>query len=155
MLNVHLPRWMIAALAVAGMTMLAGAAGCQAGAAGAEQHVPAVKPAKVEVVPGSPVKRVVLTADAAKRLDVQTTAIREMPIAGQPRKVVPYSAVIYDRKGEPWVITNPEPLTYIRQRIVVQYISQDMAVLADGPPNGTQVVSTGAAEVYGTELGVG
>jgi hypothetical protein len=112
-------------------------------------------PAKVEAAAGTTVKRVTLTADAAKRLNVQTTTIRQTPIAGQPRKVIPYAAVIYDRSGESWTITNPEPLSYIRERIAVHHIAGDMAVLTDGPPFGTAVVTVGAAEVYGTELGIG
>ena len=33
------------------------------------------------------------------------------------QKVVPYSAVYYDAKGDAWVYVNTEPLTYERQRI--------------------------------------
>jgi hypothetical protein len=81
----------------------------------------------------------------------------EMPLSGSgmERKIVPYAAVIYGPRGETWVYTNPEPLTFIRNPIVIDYIEGDQVVLSDGPPPGTKVVTVGAAELYGTESGVG
>jgi hypothetical protein len=38
---------------------------------------------------------------------------------------------------------------------VVQGANGDQAVLTQGPPAGTTIVSTGAVELYGTELGLG
>lgn len=68
------------------------------------------------------------------------------------RKVVPYSALYYDAKGNTWVYTNPKPLVFERQRVGVEGIHADLAVLTDGPPVGTSVVSTGAALLYGVEV---
>jgi hypothetical protein len=78
----------------------------------------------------------------------------ELPLAGSNEmyKVVPYSAVYYDAKGAPWVYVNPQPLRYERQRVTVDRIVGDVAVLSDGPPTGTPVVTTGAALLYGTEV---
>lgn len=76
-------------------------------------------------------------------------------VNGAPRKVVPYAAVIYGLHGETWVYTSPEPLTFVRQPIVVDYIEADLAVLVDGPPAGTLVVTVGVAELYGVDAGVG
>jgi hypothetical protein len=112
-------------------------------------------PARVERVEGTNVSRVVLTGEAAKRLNVQTTAVSAEAIAGTPRTVISYAAVIYDRSGQTWTYTNPEPLVFVRQRITVQTIHADRAILSDGPAAGTTVVTSGAAELYGTELGVG
>jgi hypothetical protein len=75
--------------------------------------------------------------------------------SGTLRKVVPYSAVIYDLTGETWVYTVPEPLTYVRQPITVNYIEGDTAVLVDGPDTGTLVATVGVAELYGVDTGVG
>jgi len=75
--------------------------------------------------------------------------------SGKDRKVIPYSAVIYDLKGDTWAFTSPAPLTFVRQRIAIDYIERDTAVLSSGPPAGTQVVTVGAAELFGTESGVG
>jgi hypothetical protein len=71
-----------------------------------------------------------------------------------PRKVIPYAAVIYDTEGNTWVYTNPEPLVFVRQPIVVDYFAGDSAVLSEGPESGTAVVIVGGSELLGTELGV-
>ena len=75
--------------------------------------------------------------------------------SGALQKVIPYSAVIYDLTGGTWVYTSPEPLTYVREPISVDYIEGDMAVLADGPPAGTLIATVGVAELYGIDTGVG
>jgi len=74
---------------------------------------------------------------------------------GKKRKVVPYSTVLYDVHGNTWVYTNPEPLVFVRHKVDVDYIEGDVAVLEDGPPSGTKVVTVGAALLLGTELGFG
>ena len=81
----------------------------------------------------------------------------ETPLAdsGALRKVVPHSAVIYGAHGESWVYTSPEALTYVRHPIVIDYIEDELAVLSDGPPAGTNVVTVGVAELFGTEFEVG
>jgi hypothetical protein len=73
----------------------------------------------------------------------------------EPRKIIPYAAVIYDPSGETWIYTNPELLTYIRHPIVVDYIEGDQAILMEGPSAGTIVVTAGSAELYGEEFGIG
>jgi membrane fusion protein, heavy metal efflux system len=75
--------------------------------------------------------------------------------SGKPQKIVPYSSVIYDLNGDTWAYTSPENLTFIRHPIDVDYIEGDVAVLKDGPSSGTTVVVVGAAELFGTEFGVG
>jgi hypothetical protein len=113
------------------------------------------EPATVEQVEGTDVSRLTLTAKAAERLGIQTKPVLAGKIAGATRRVVAYGAVLYDAKGDTWVYANPEPLTYVRERVTVDYIQGDQAVLTDGPPAGTPVVTVGAAELYGTEFGVG
>lgn len=78
----------------------------------------------------------------------------ELQLAGsdETQKVVPYRAVYYDAKGAPWVYVNAQPLTFERQRITVDRVVGDVAVLSDGPPLGTPVVITGAALLYGAEI---
>ena len=49
----------------------------------------------------------------------------------------------------------PEPLTFVRHRVVIDKIDRGLAVLQDGPAVGTKVVTVGAAELYGAESGVG
>jgi hypothetical protein len=113
------------------------------------------EPAKVEHVEGTEVSRVTLTAKAAERLGVRTKPILAGKVGAATRKVVPYGAVLYDANGDTWVYTNPEPFAYVRERVTVDYIQGDQAVLTDGPPKGTPVVTVGAAELYGVEFGVG
>lgn len=72
--------------------------------------------------------------------------------SGQKRTVVPYSAVYYDAKGAPWVYVNPAPLVFQRERVAVERIAGDLAVLGDGPAVGTTVVTVGAPLLYGTEI---
>lgn len=67
--------------------------------------------------------------------------------------VVPWSAVIHDIHGGTWVYENSKPLTYTRLRVVVHYVAGDLAVLTAGPAVGTKVVTEGAAELFGTEVG--
>jgi hypothetical protein len=88
-------------------------------------------------------------------LGVETAPIHEEQMDGTERLVVPYAAVIYGLNGETWVYTNIEPLTFRRESITVDYIEGDMAVLLDGPPAGTEVVTVAVAELYGADTGVG
>lgn len=115
------------------------------------------EPAKVESVLGTELNRVTLTAKAAERLDIQTVPVRKewVALSGRVQTVVPYSSVIYGLHGETWVYTSPEPLTFVRHSIIIDYIDADLAVLSDGPPLGTLVVTVGVAELYGIDTGVG
>lgn len=81
--------------------------------------------------------------------------LAEFTLSVSQRIVIPYSAVIYDQRGGTWMYTNPELLTFVRNAITVDYIVGDLAVLSDGPPEGTAVVVVGAAELFGVENGVG
>jgi len=75
--------------------------------------------------------------------------------SGATPKIVPYEAVLYDLNGQAWVFTNPEPLVYVRAPVTIDYIEGDLAVLSEGPPAGTEVVTAGASELYGAETGIG
>lgn len=78
----------------------------------------------------------------------------ELPMMGteDKQKVVPYSAVYYDGKGTPWVYVTSKPLVYERQRIAIERVAGDLAVLSEGPAVGTEVVNVGAAMLFGTEI---
>jgi hypothetical protein len=115
-----------------------------------------LEPAKVEHVEGSEDRsRVTLTPRAVERLGIQTKPVLAGKVGNATRRVVPYGALLYDAKGDTWVYVNPAPLDYVREPVTVDHIEGDQAVLSDGPPAGTRVVSVGAAELYGTETGVG
>ena len=108
------------------------------------------EPAKLEPIKGTDVQRVVFDAQAAKRVGLQTAPIRQN---GQGT-VIPYDALIYGADGKTYAYTSPEPLTYVREEIDVDHVAGDSVMLSDGPPAGTEVVTVGAAEVYGTEFEV-
>ena len=130
----------------------------QLAACGADEQPEKVEPALVEPVEGSEFNLVTLTEKAAERLDIQTEPAREEEMDGDMKTVIPYSAVIYGLYGETWAyIRNPGAgsLTFVRHPITVEYIDGGLAVLAEGPEAGTEVVTVGAQMLYGTDTGVG
>jgi hypothetical protein len=82
----------------------------------------------------------------------QRVRVRLPLTGGGPQKVIPYQAVIYGVDGTPWTYTSPEPRTFIRARIQVDSIQGVTAVLSEGPPAGTLVVTVGAEELFGAEF---
>lgn len=105
----------------------------------------------VEQLEGQEPTRETLTEDAAKRLDIQTAAVRDAEVNGAKRTVIPYASIIYDTQGATWVYLNPEPLTFVRHPITVDDIKGDQAFLSDALPAGSAVVTVGVAELYGAE----
>ena len=90
-----------------------------------------------------------MTADAAKRIDVKTAAVK----SDGGDTVIPYSAVLYDPDGATWTYTNPKPLVFVRADITVKNITGESAILTKGPAPGTAVVTLGATELWGVEYG--
>jgi len=72
-----------------------------------------------------------------------------------PRLAVPLGALVYDLNGGTWVYVKAGEHVYVRHRVALDGIVGQWAVLARGPEPGTQVVTTGAAELFGTEFGAG
>ena len=139
-------HWMVVLLLLACMPLTA----CrQESALAVEEEA---GPARVEHLQGDEPTRVTLTEAAAKRLDIQTAPIRDMVVDGKQRRVIAYAAILYDTEGNTWTYTSPEPLVFVRHRIQVDYIDGELAILFDGPPTGSAVVTVGAAELYGSEL---
>jgi hypothetical protein len=140
--------------ACAGLVLIAGVvslSACSEASSGydyelASHHVPA----KLEPIKGTDVQRVKFDAVAAKRVGLKTAPIRQN---GQG-KIMPYAALIYDAEGKTYAYTAPEPLTYVRQEIKIDHFDGDSVVLSDGPPTGTEVVTVGVDEVYGSEFEV-
>ncbi|HET9964000.1 MAG TPA: hypothetical protein VFQ10_01280, partial [Rubrobacter sp.] len=107
-------------------------------------------PAELEPIKGTDVNRVIIDAEGVERAGIQTAPIRQN---GQGT-VMPHSAVIFDAEGHTYTYTSPEPRTYVRQKIVIDDVVGDSVMLSDGPPAGTEVVTVGAAMVYGSEFEV-
>ncbi len=97
------------------------------------------------------IMKVTLDARAAERIGLQTAAVREEIVGSAKRLVVPYGAIMYDAKGDSWTFTNPQPLVFVRHKIVVEHIAGDRVILSEGPPAGTAIVTVGAAELMGAE----
>jgi hypothetical protein len=118
-------------------------------------------PAQVERISGTSLNRVTLTPQAAERLGIKTVPagadvvqVGRDGTAASGHITVPVSALIYDKDGAAWVYTTWQPLAYQRESISVARIDGDTAVLTSGPALGTAVVTVGAAELLGAELGV-
>ncbi len=139
-------RHVLAGLAVGGLLLT----GCST-----EQGVAAaskVEHSTVADIAGSTVKLVTLSARAQQRLGVTTEAVR--PASGR-RTVMPYSAVIYDVEGSTWAFVASSGGAFRRVSVTIDDIVGQDAFLRSGPVLGTRVVTVGAAELYGAELGVG
>lgn len=135
--------WMLGVLVVASMTI---------GACGSPAKKPAAEAAvTVDKIEGSELKKLTLSEHAAQRLGLTTAEVT----ASGAETTVPYSAILYDKKGATWAYTNPEGLVFVRAEVTVDHVAQGTAYLDAGPDAGTKVVTVGAAELWGVETGVG
>lgn len=73
----------------------------------------------------------------------------------QERLVIPWTAVLYDIHGGAWVYEQTSASVFTRRRVEVAYADGDSAVLERGLTTSAKVVTDGAAELFGTEFGVG
>ena len=69
--------------------------------------------------------------------------------------VVPWAAVVHDVQGGTWVYEKSGPQSYVRRRVQVKQVVGQFAALAGGVKAGASVVTTGVAELFGTEFGAG
>jgi len=145
----HLNRWLVVVLLIIAGLQLSACSSVETTEAATENA------SVVEPIEGTELNRVLLSERAAERLDIQTVQVSEEQVDGTSRLVVPYSAVIYDLEGNTWMYISPEPLSFVRESIMVDYIEGDTAVLLDGPASGTEVVTVGVPELYGADTGVG
>ena len=111
-----------------------------------------IEPASRIEYSGQAVHRVRLTAERAEQLDIKTAPVREEKMSGKLRKVIPAAAVIRDQHGNTWTFKSPDSLVFVRERISVDNLDGDWAILSDGPPAGTAVVTAGAAELFSDEF---
>ncbi|MFO0813107.1 MAG: HlyD family efflux transporter periplasmic adaptor subunit [Gemmatales bacterium] len=66
---------------------------------------------------------------------------------------VPWAAVVHDVYGGSWVYIKTAEHTFVRHRVIVRFVKDNLAALIQGPAAGSQVVTAGAAELFGTETG--
>jgi hypothetical protein len=118
----------------------------------AEIEVPLAEPyepAHLESTGPDQPARVILTEEAQHRVQLQTTLVK--PHGADVS--LDHAALVYDKKGKPWVFTVIGPLTYIRAAVGIKEVNENnVVILSSGPPAGTEVVTVGAIELWGTEL---
>lgn len=85
----------------------------------------------------------------------QRVGVRVTLTASARSLVVPRAAVLHDAYGGTWVYEARGGRVFARRRVSVVDLVGDLAVLDHGPSPGTRVVTTGAAELFGTEFGSG
>jgi hypothetical protein len=120
-----------------------------------EESAAGYEPAKLEPIKGSKddeAKRIVFTKEGAQRVDLKTARVRANGDGGGDQTVIPYAALIYNDEAKTFVYTSDKPLSFERVPVKVDRIDEDRVLLSEGPRAGTEVVTTGATEVYGTEL---
>jgi hypothetical protein len=105
------------------------------------------QPYQLEPIEGTDLQRVKLSDETAARIDLQTATVHT---AGRGT-AVPHAALIYNPDGDVFVYTRPGPQAYVRAAVTVRRVEGAQALLSDGPPAGTVVVTVGAAELLATE----
>lgn len=68
---------------------------------------------------------------------------------------LPTAAIVRDINGGEWVYTRIAPNTFLRRRIETVSSADGRAILSRGLEPGAEVVTDGAAELFGTEFGAG
>jgi hypothetical protein len=131
---------------LAGLALLVVALGVSA-CAEVPSNLVEEQPYQLEPIEGTDLQRVKLSDDTAARIDLQTASVRP---AGRGT-AVPHAALIYNPDGDVFVYTRPAPQTYVRAPVTVRRVEGAQALLSDGPPAGTVVVTVGAAELLATE----
>lgn len=77
-----------------------------------------------------------------------------LPLSGTAEGLsVPAAAIVRDIYGGEWVYERTAPTSYVRRRIEVGRIENGRALLSRGLERGAEVVTDGAAELFGTEFG--
>ncbi|WP_426978066.1 hypothetical protein ACQCSU_02450 [Pseudarthrobacter sp. O4] len=107
-------------------------------------------PAKVEKNATTGIARLTLTERGLDRLDLKIETVK--PGAGGTEVLLPYASLLYDSSGKTWVYTNPAARVYQRQAVTVSKVEAGVVTATDGPAAGTNVVTVGAAELFGAEF---
>ena len=92
--------------------------------------------------------------NAGQRFRPGERVLASLPLGTEEsRLVVPRTAVLRDIQGTTWVYVRSGPQQFRRERILVDFTTETEAVLEYGPAVGTEVVTDGTAELFGTEFG--
>lgn len=74
--------------------------------------------------------------------------------------VIPAAAILYDIYGGTWVYVQASKADdgstkFMRNRVLLEWVDGNQAIISQGPAIGSLVVTDGAAELFGTEFGAG
>jgi hypothetical protein len=108
------------------------------------------EPAALESTGPDKPARVILTQEAVDRVALQTIEVKAL---GKDL-TVDHAALVFDKAGKPWVFSVVGPRTYVRAAVTIKEVQDNEVTLSAGPPAGTQVVTVGAIELWGAELGI-
>jgi hypothetical protein len=108
------------------------------------------EPAALESTGPDKPARITLTDEAVDRVALQTTEVKAL---GKDL-TVDHAALVFDKAGKPWLFTVVGPRTYVRAAVTIKEVQDNVMTLSAGPPAGTQVVTVGAIELWGAELGI-
>ncbi len=79
-----------------------------------------------------------------------------VPLKGETESlVVPRASIVRDIHGVAWVYVKSAEHEFYRERVNVRFTTKELAILANGPLVGSEVVVQGTAELFGTEFGAG
>ncbi|MCE7986409.1 MAG: hypothetical protein DYG89_35000 [Caldilinea sp. CFX5] len=145
----HRTLWMMVGLLLVSLCLTACGGGASTAAAAEKE-----KTYTLDKLEGSDFNLVTLSEKAAQRLVLETGKVSEEAATDGQRLVVPYSALIYGLHGENWVYVTPQPLSFHRAEVKVDYIEGDKVFLLEGPDVGTEIAITAVAELYGVDTGV-
>ena len=78
----------------------------------------------------------------------------QVPLRGTTEQVlsIPAAAIVFDAHGGTWAYERIDASTFARRRVEVSVVHEGRAILARGAAAGTQFVTVGAAELFGTEF---
>jgi hypothetical protein len=108
------------------------------------------EPAALESTGPDKPARVILTEEAVDRVALQTTEVKALG----KNLTVDHAALVFDKAGKPWVFSVVGPRTYVRATVTIKEVQDNVVTLSAGPRAGTQVVTVGAIELWGAELGI-
>jgi hypothetical protein len=135
--------------------MLAIVAGAVALAGCGSSAEPSIPPSgKVVPVRGNPAGKIVLTAQGAQHLGLQTSTVRGVPALGAAKAIIPFASVVYAPSGKTYAFVRQGPLTFTEVPIAIDHISGGSVYLLKGPRAGSRVVTVGAEELFGVQTGV-
>jgi hypothetical protein len=149
----HHPRLVLAVVVVVGGLLAFGLyAGLRGGSSALGDVVEEQAPVTVQPLGSTGLNRIVLSPEAATRLGIETAPVHSELVGNVRRLVVPYSALIYGADGAVWTYIRTKPRMFVRRSLTVESIDGERALVSKGPSAGARVVTTGASELFGSEI---